>query len=85
MGVLVESLKIFAEIIHVHHGHEDGHEDCEGAWRTAKQRSKLSKAWIGIGAVKQSPGMTRIDFELNWGGLGGLGALSALSRHMAVA
>ena len=48
-------------------GHEDGHEDCERAWPTAKQRSKLNKAWIGIGAVKQSPGMTRID--LNWMGV----------------
>jgi len=59
MGILVESLKIFAEITHVHHGHED----CERAWPTAKQRSKLNKAWIGIGAVKQSPGMTRIDLN----------------------
>ena len=63
MGILVESLKIFAEITHVHHGHEDGHEDCERAWPIAKQRSKLNKAWIGIGAVKQSPGMTRIDLN----------------------
>ena len=31
MGILVEGLKIFAEIIHVHHEHEDGHEDCERA------------------------------------------------------
>ena len=57
-GSFIEGLKILNEIYEIIHVN-----DCERDWPIGSQTAIKIQAYIGIGTVEQSPGMTRLDLN----------------------